>query len=154
MNIGDQMPPYLGVDETGKEWHSKDLLGSWWVLYCYPKDNTSGCTAQAQSLRDAMVDFEELGIPIIGVSKDSAKSHIKFKEKHELPFPLIADTETRLLQTLGVWVEKSMYGRTYMGTQRTTFVVDPTGLIAHKMQGREIKTKEHASQLLSILKSL
>ncbi len=151
MNVGDKVPDYLGVDETGKEWHSSDFRGSKWVLYFYPKDNTSGCTAEACSLRDAMPRFQELSLPVLGVSKDSAASHLKFKATHQLPFPLISDTETILQQAMGVWVEKSMYGRKYMGTQRTSFLIDEEGTILYKWEGREIKTKEHASQILAIL---
>lgn len=145
------MPSYIGVDETGKEWHSDDLKGKFWILYFYPKDNTSGCTAEACSLRDSVGQFDNLEIPIIGVSKDSATSHKKFKDAHSLPFPLIVDSDTRLQQEMGVWVEKSMYGRKYMGTMRTTFIINGDGIIVYKMEGKEIKTKEHAEQLLAFL---
>ena len=152
MNIGDKVPQYLGVDEAGKEWHAADMAGRYWVLYFYPKDNTSGCTAEACSLQEAVPRFEQLNIPIIGVSKDSAASHKKFKAAHNLAFPLLVDAETRLQQEMGVWVPKSMYGKTYMGTLRSTFIVDPQGTIIHKMQGKEIKTAQHAAQLLQWLR--
>ena len=145
------MPEYLGTDEEGKELHSSLFSGKVWILYFYPKDNTSGCTAEACSLQEAFPRFEELDIPVVGVSKDSAASHKKFKAAHQLTFPLIADTETRLQQEMGVWVPKKMYGKEYMGTMRTTFIVDGEGIIRHKMQGKEIKTAQHAAQILEWL---
>lgn len=151
MEVGDTMVEYLGTDEAGKEWRSSQLRGERWVLYFYPKDQTSGCTAEACSLRDAFPHFEKLGIPVIGVSKDSAKSHQKFKEKYQLPFPLIADTETTLQQAVGVWVEKSMYGKRYMGTMRTTFVISPEGIVEHKLEGKAIKTAQHAEQIMALI---
>lgn len=147
MQVGEHIPDYLGTDETGKEWYSRELLGKRWVLYFYPKDNTSGCTAEACSLRDARPNWDKWGLPVIGVSKDSAASHLKFKEKFSLPFPLIADTDTTLQQAMGVWVEKSMYGKKYMGTLRTTFIIGPDGTIEHKMEGKAIRTAEHADQI-------
>lgn len=154
IEIGDKIPEVLGVDQDGKEYTRKGLKGQKFVLYFYPKDNTSGCTAEACSFRDGMGDLQDAGYQVIGVSKDSAKSHQKFIEQHSLPFPLIVDSETKLQQAFGVWVEKSMYGRKYMGTQRTTFLIDEEGVVRGKFSGREIKTKEHAAQVLKLIKQL
>lgn len=151
IQIGDKIPEYLGTDQDGNEITRESLKGKKVILYFYPKDNTSGCTAQACSLRDGIDDLREAGYSVIGISKDSAKSHEGFRAKHSLPFPLIADTETTLQQAVGVWVEKSMYGRKYMGTQRTTLVVDEKGVVQHILTGKSIKTKEHAKQLLQLL---
>mgnify|MGYP000889472214 CR=1 FL=1 len=146
--IGDQVPDLLGLDEEGKEVRLSDYPGKKIVLYFYPKDNTSGCTAQACSLRDGYSELRAAGYEIIGVSRDSAKSHVGFRTKHELPFRLIADTDVRLNELFGTWIEKSMYGRKYMGTERTTFVIDEAGRIERILRGKEISTKEHAQQLL------
>ncbi|MDN4753696.1 thioredoxin-dependent thiol peroxidase [Porphyromonadaceae bacterium W3.11] len=154
MEVGEKIPEVLGLDQDGQEITRASLEGQKVILYFYPKDNTSGCTAQACSLRDGITDLQDAGYRVIGVSKDSAKSHQKFREKHDLPFTLIADTDTELNQAMGVWVEKSMYGRKYMGTQRTTFVVDEKGVIQAVMSGRNIKTKEHAAQLLKLINEL
>ena len=154
IEIGDKIPEILGVDQDGKEYTRKGLKGQKFVLYFYPKDNTSGCTAEACSFRDSMADLQAAGYQVIGVSKDSAKRHQKFIEQHSLPFPLIVDGETELQQAFGVWVEKSMYGRKYMGTQRTTFLIDEEGVVRGKFSGREIKTKEHAAQVLKLIKQL
>ncbi|MBB6275826.1 peroxiredoxin [Porphyromonas circumdentaria] len=151
MNVGDKVPEILGLDQEGNMLKSSDFLGSPWVLYFYPKDNTSGCTAEACSLRDNIELLAEKGCKIVGVSKDSARSHQKFIEEHKLPFPLIADVEHTLQEQMGVWVKKSMYGREYMGTERTTFIIDREGVIAFVFRGKEIKTKEHAAQILKAL---
>lgn len=149
MQIGDKVPDLLGKDQDGKEIRLSDYPGKKIALYFYPKDNTSGCTAEACSLRDGIGALSAQGYQIIGVSKDSAKSHKGFIEKHSLPFPLIADTETTLQQAFGVWVEKSMYGRKYMGTERTTFIINESGTIERIFRGKEVKTKDHADQILS-----
>lgn len=154
MEVGQVIPETLGLDQDGNEITRGSLKGQKVILYFYPKDNTSGCTAQACSLRDGICELEAAGYRVIGVSKDSAKSHHNFREKHDLPFTLIADTETSLNQAMGVWVEKSMYGRKYMGTQRTTFVIDEEGVIQAVISGRRVKTKEHAQQLLEIINQL
>lgn len=149
MNIGDKVPDLLGLDQDGKEVRLSDYPGKRIVLYFYPKDNTSGCTAQACSLRDSYTELREAGYEIIGVSKDSARSHQGFIKKQSLPFRLIADTDTILNQAFGVWVEKSMYGRKYMGTERTTFVIDADATIVRILRGREVSTAQHAEQILS-----
>ena len=122
------------------------------MLYFYPKDNTSGCTAEACSLRDNYSELRKQGYEVIGVSIDSEKSHRNFIDKHQLPFTLIADTEKTLVSEMGVWGEKSMYGRKYMGTFRTTFIIDENGIIEKVFLPKEIKTKTHAEQILSIEK--
>ena len=148
MNIGDKVPEILGKDEQGRDIRLSDYKGRKLVLYFYPKDNTSGCTAEACSLRDNYEELQGRGYEIVGVSKDSAASHVKFKEKHELPFPLIADINHELLEMMGAWGEKNMYGKKVMGTIRTTFVINEEGIIEQIFAGKQIKTKEHALQIL------
>ena len=148
--IGDRVPDPLGTDQEGKEVRMSDYQGKKVALYFYPKDNTSGCTAEACSLRDGYEALQAKGCEIIGVSKDSAKSHQGFIQKQNLPFRLIADTETTLQQTFGVWAEKKLYGRTYMGTLRMTFIIDEQGVVTHIFGPKEVKTKEHAQQILSL----
>ncbi len=150
MNVGDKAPEYLGVDQNGKEIKLSDYAGKKLVLYFYPKDNTSGCTAEACSLRDNIDALRARGYQVVGVSSDSEASHQRFIEKHSLPFPLIADTEHKLQEQMGVWGEKSMYGRKYMGTFRTTFLIDENGVIEHIFLPKAIKTKIHADQILSM----
>ena len=147
MNIGDKAPEWLGTDENGKEIRLSDYKGRKVVLYFYPKDSTSGCTAQACSLRDNYSTLRKAGYEVIGVSVDSEQSHRKFIEKNNLPFTLIADTEKKLVEQFGVWGEKSMYGRKYMGTFRTTFIIDEEGIIERIISPKEVKTKEHAAQI-------
>lgn len=149
MNIGDRAPEVLGKDEQGRDIRLSDYKGRKLVLYFYPKDNTSGCTAEACSLRDRYEELQGAGYEVVGVSKDSASSHQKFKEKHALPFPLIADVDKTLMEAMGAWGEKSMYGKKVMGTIRTTFVIDENGIIEQIFAGKQIKTKEHASQILA-----
>lgn len=150
IQIGDKVPDLLGTDQEGKKVRMSDYQGKKVALYFYPKDNTSGCTAEACSLRDSYEALQAKGYEIIGVSKDSAKSHQGFIQKQNLPFRLIADTETTLQQTFGVWAEKKLYGRTYMGTLRTTFIIDEQGVVTHVFGPKEVKTKEHAQQILSL----
>lgn len=149
MKVGDRIPEILGVDQNGKEIKASDYKGRKLVLYTYPKDNTSGCTAEACSLRDHKDQLSALGYEILGVSKDSAASHQKFIEKQGLNFPLIADTDTKLLQELGAWGEKTMCGKKTVGTLRTTYLVDENGVIQHIFLPKQIKTKEHADQILA-----
>ena len=150
MQIGDKAPALLGYDENGQEIRLDQFLGQKLVLYFYPKDNTSGCTAEACSLRDNYSALRKQGYAVVGVSVDSATSHQKFKAKHELPFPLIADTEHTLVEQMGVWAEKSMYGRKYFGTLRTTFIINEEGIITNIIQGKQVKTKTHGEQLLAL----
>ncbi len=147
-NIGDKVEDLLGIDADGKEVRLSDYPGRRIALYFYPKDNTSGCTAQACSLRDGYRELLEAGYQVIGVSVDSMASHQKFRDKHQLPFPLISDTDHRLVEEFGVWGEKSMYGRKYFGTMRTTFIIGPDDIIERIMTPKQVKTKIHADQIL------
>ena len=147
------MPEVLGLDQNGQEITLSSLAGKKLVLYAYPKDNTSGCTAEACSLRDHYDELQQAGYVVIGVSKDSAASHQKFIDKQQLPFPLIADTETTLLQQVGAWGEKSMYGKKFMGILRTTYLVNEEGVIEKIFTPKEVKTKIHAEQILDYIKS-
>ncbi len=149
MNIGDKAPEILGINEKGEEIRLSDYKGQKVVLYFYPKDNTPGCTAQACNLRDHYAELRQAGYAVIGVSVDSGKSHQKFIEKNSLPFPLITDTEKKLVEQFGVWGEKSMCGRKYMGTFRTTFILDEEGVVERIITPKEVKTKEHAAQILN-----
>ena len=148
MKIGDKAPELLGVNQQGKEIKLSDFAGKKLVLYFYPKDNTAGCTAEACNLRDNYADLQAAGYEVLGVSKDSEKTHQNFIAKQSLPFELIADTDTTLNQQFGVWAEKTMCGKTSMGTLRTTFIIDENGIISRIIGPKEIKTKEHASQIL------
>lgn len=150
INIGDMAPDLLGLDEAGNEIKLSQYRGQKVVLYFYPKDSTSGCTAEACSFRDNYETLQQAGYVVIGVSIDSAKSHQNFIAKQNLPFHLIADTEKQTVEAYGVWGEKKMYGRTYMGTLRTTFVIDEEGRVAHIFNSKEIKTKIHAEQILKL----
>ena len=149
LQIGDKMPEKLGVNQVGEPILGSSLRGKKVVLYFYPKDNTSGCTAQACNLRDNYAELRKAGYEIIGVSVDNEKSHQKFIAQHELPFPLIADTEKLLVEQFGVWAEKKMYGRAYMGTLRTTFIFNEEGILERIISPKEVKTGDHAAQLLA-----
>ena len=150
MQIGDKAPEVLGHDENGQEIRLEQFQGQKVILYFYPKDNTGGCTAEACSIRDNYSELRKKGYAVVGVSVDSAASHQKFKAKHELPFPLIADTEHTLVEQMGVWAEKSMYGRKYFGTLRTTFIINEEGVIENIILPKQIKTKIHGEQLLAL----
>ena len=148
MNIGDMAPELLGRDENGNELRMSDFKGRKLVLYFYPKDSTPGCTSEACNLRDNYQRLLERGYAVVGVSVQDEKSHKRFIEKYQLPFPLIADTDHTLVEAFGVWGEKKMAGRTYMGTLRTTFVIDEEGRVAEIYGPKQIKVKEHAEQIL------
>ena len=148
MNIGDKAPEILGRDQNGNEIKLSDFAGRKLVLYFYPKDSTSGCTAEACSLRDNYSELRRQGYEVVGVSIQDEKSHQKFIDKNQLPFNLIADTDMTLVQQMGVWGEKSMYGRKYFGTLRTTFIINEEGIIERVFLPKEIKTKVHAEQIL------
>lgn len=150
LTMGDKIPEILGKDQNGKELTANDFAGKKLVLYFYPKDNTPGCTAEACSLRDNFGELRKAGYQILGVSVDNEKSHQKFIEKQQLPFPLIADTDKRLVGLFGVWGEKTLAGRKYMGTFRTTFLINEAGVIEKIITPKEIKTKEHAEQILNL----
>jgi thioredoxin-dependent peroxiredoxin len=144
--IGDKAPVFKGIDQDGKVITLKDFVGKKVVLYFYPKDNTPGCTKQACDLRDNYKVLLKAGYVVIGVSSDGEKSHKKFIEKFELPFPLIADEDKTIHEQYGVWGEKSMYGKTYMGTLRTTFLIDEKGKIEDIIS--KVKTDDHTAQIL------
>lgn len=148
MEIGQKLPEVLGRDQDGKEWTMSELKGKKVVLYAYPKDSTPGCTNQACNLRDNYERFLSMGYVVIGVSIQDEKSHKRFIEKNNLPFPLICDTEKTLVQQLGIYGEKKMCGRVYMGVFRTTFIADEEGVITRILGPKEIKVKEHAAQIL------
>lgn len=148
IEIGDKVPDYLGTDENGNEIRVQDFAGKKLVLYFYPKDSTPGCTQEACNLRDNYERMLAKGYAVVGVSVQDAKSHKKFIEKHQLPFPLIADTEMELNKAFGVWGEKSMFGKKYMGTLRTTFVINEEGIVEQVIKPKEIKVKNHAKQIL------
>lgn len=148
MEIGNKVPDILGTDEKGEQVTLDRFAGRKIVLYFYPKDNTPGCTSEACSLRDNYDELRKRGYEVIGVSPDSAASHNKFIARHQLPFTLIADTDKTLAQTFGVWGEKKMCGRTYMGILRTTFIIGEDGRIERIFTPKQIKVKEHAGQIL------
>lgn len=148
LEVGQVVPDVLGTDENGRTVRRSDYPGKKIALYFYPKDLTSGCTAQACSLRDGYGDLLAAGYQVIGVSVDPAESHKKFRAKNDLPFPLISDTDHHLVELFGVWGEKSMYGRKYMGTMRTTFIISPDGVIERVITPKQVKTKIHASHIL------
>ncbi len=145
---GMQAPPFEGVDQDGKLVRSADFTGKKIVLYFYPKDNTPGCTAEACNLRDNYNSFLKKGFVVVGVSMDNEKSHRNFAQKYSLPFPLIADTSKKILNDYGVWKEKSLYGKTFMGIVRTTFIIDEKGIIEKPFTGnlKAIQREEQACQ--------
>lgn len=148
MNKGDKIPEILGRDQDGNEVKASDFAGQKLVLYFYPKDSTPGCTAEACSLRDNYQALLDKGFAVVGVSPDSEASHKRFIEKNALPFTLISDPEHKLAEEMGVWGEKSMYGRKYFGIFRTTFIVGPDGTIEEVFGPKDIKTKIHGEQIL------
>lgn len=148
MNIGDKAPEVLGTDQNGKEIKVSDYKGKKIVLYFYPKDSTPGCTSQACNLRDNYSELQRQGYVVIGASIQDEKSHKRFIEENNLPFPIIADKDLKLVETFGVYGEKKMCGRTYMGTFRTTFIINEEGIIERILNPKEIKVKEHAAQIL------
>ncbi len=149
LNVGDQAPDFVSKDQNGNPISLSQFKGKKIVLYFYPKDNTPGCTDQACNLRDNYESLLANGYVVLGVSTDDEKSHTKFITKFNLPFPLIADTEKEIVNLYGVWVEKSMYGKTYMGIARTTFLIDENGIITEVIA--KVKTKEHYSQIINNL---
>jgi len=149
LNVGDTAPDFSSIDEKGKPVSLKEYRGKTIVLYFYPKDNTTGCTAEACDFRDNFARIKKTGAVVLGVSPDSAKSHAGFKEKYDLPFTLVSDESKKIVEAYGVWQEKSMYGRKYMGVVRTTFIIDPKGKIAHIFP--KVKVKGHVDEILAQL---
>lgn len=147
LQAGDAVPDFFGVDEQGNEIRVGDYKGRRLVVYFYPKDSTPGCTAEACSLRDGMDDLLAAGYAVVGISADGAASHIRFKEKQQLNFPLIPDTERNTIQAFGAWGLKKMAGREYMGIMRTTFVIDGNGIVERVIT--KVDTKNAAKQILN-----
>ncbi len=148
---GKPAPEFELTSDAGETVKLSELRGRPVVLYFYPKDDTPGCTAQACGIRDAWGEFERAGAVVLGVSPDDERSHVKFKEKYELPFALLADTEHSTAEDYGVWVEKSYAGKTYMGVERSTFVIDADGNVAKEL--RNVKPDTHADDVLAVLSS-
>lgn len=146
LKVGDVAPDFSVNDQNDNPVKLSDFKGKKVVLYFYPKDNTPGCTAEACNLRDNYQALQKAGYEVLGVSKDNEKSHQKFIDKFELPFTLLADTEKDIHEKYGTWVEKSMYGRKYMGTARVTFIIDENGKIEEIIE--KVKTKDHTAQIL------
>ena len=146
LQIGDKMPAFSAADEQGRVVTDKDLLGKKTVIYFYPKDSTPGCTAEACNIRDNHHAYLAAGYQVFGVSKDSQASHIKFKEKYDLPFPLLSDPTTEMLQSFGAWGEKKLYGKSSMGTLRKTFIFDENGILVRIID--KVDTKNHTAQIL------
>ena len=146
LQVGDKIPAFSVIDETGKSVTERDVIGRKTVIYFYPKDSTPGCTAEACNLRDNYQSFMARGYQVFGVSKDSQSSHVKFKEKYDLPFPLLSDPTTEMLQTFGAWGEKKLYGKSSMGTLRKTFIFDENGILERIIE--KVDTKDHTAQIL------
>jgi len=143
---GEEAPNFTLQADDGREVSLSDYRGKKVVLYFYPKDGTPGCTSEAIQFRDMVKDFEKEDIVVLGVSKDTIQSHQKFKQRHELPFTLLSDPEGKVLSLYGVWKKKSLYGRTFMGTERSTFLIDETGTVQKVY--RKVKVKGHAQACL------
>jgi len=146
LQVGDKAPAFEGIDQDSNPIKLSDFSGKKVVLYFYPKDNTPGCTAQSCNLRDNYDALLKAGYAVVGISSDSPKKHLNFIAKYDLPFPLIADEDKSIHEQYGTWVEKSMYGKTYMGTARTTFVINGEGVIEEIIA--KVKTKDHTAQIL------
>lgn len=152
LQVGDKAPDFAVAFDNAQEVTSESLKGKNKVIYFYPKDDTPGCTVEAKDFRDHIKEFEAANTVIIGVSKDSVKSHDKFKQKFCLPFPLASDEDGSMCEDYGVWVEKSMYGKSYMGIERTTFLIDTHGVI--RQIWRKVKVDGHVAEVLKAAQSL
>ena len=152
MEPGQEAPVFSMPDQDGKIHALSDYRGQWVILYFYPKDMTPGCTIEACNFRDDFPAFNELDAVILGVSKDSVTRHAKFAGKYNLPFTLLSDEDGSVCEAYGVWQEKSLYGKKYMGINRSTFVIDPEGIVARIYP--KVKVKEHATELLQALKEM
>jgi len=150
--VGLSAPAFTLPDQDGKEHSFKDYAGKWVLLYFYPKDDTPGCTIEACTIRDQFKDFKKIGAVVLGVSTDSVKSHKKFADAYELPFTLLADEDKEAVGKYGVWGEKQMYGKTYLGTMRTSFLINPEGKIAKVYE--KVKPAEHAAEVIADLKAM
>lgn len=152
IEAGQPAPDFTLTDQHGKKVSLKKLKGKVVVLYFYPKDDTPGCTKEACAFRDARADYEAAGAVVLGVSPDSAESHLKFAEKYELPFTLLADPEKEVIQAYGVWKEKNMYGKKSMGVERTTVVIDGKGIIRKVFP--KVRVDGHSEKVLEVLQTL
>jgi thioredoxin-dependent peroxiredoxin len=152
VDVGDRAPAFSLPADGGGEVALKDFKGRPVVLYFYPKDDTSGCTAEACAFRDAMPDFSKVKAEVLGISRDPVKSHDKFKAKYDLTFPLLSDEDGTVCEAYDTWVEKSMYGRKYMGIERSTFLIDGKGVI--RAVWRKVKVPGHAKDVLQAVKAL
>ncbi len=152
LKIGDKAPNFNLLDQDGKSHSLADYKGSWFLLYFYPKDNTTGCTQEACMLRDDFLGFKKLKVKIVGVSIDSPKSHKKFANEYNLPFTLLSDEDKKTVNSYGVWQEKSMYGKKYMGTVRTSFLINPKGVIEKIYE--KVVPAEHSKEVLEDLKQI
>lgn len=152
LEVGEKAPDFEALDEHGKKVSLKQFKGKTIILYFYPKDNTPGCTKEACSLRDRYISFKKKNIIILGVSKDSQKSHQSFIEKHDLSITLISDTDKKVQQAYGVWQEKTMYGKKTMGTVRTTYIISPEQKIAYVFD--KVDCENHAEEILEKLEEL
>jgi thioredoxin-dependent peroxiredoxin len=150
--VGKPAPAFSAPDQDGKRHASEEFRGSWVLLYFYPKDDTPGCTKEACGLRDAFGELKARGVTIVGVSVDGVKSHRKFADKYILPFTLLADEEKKIVHDYGAWQEKSMYGKTYMGTARVSFLIDPEGIVRKAYP--KVKPEEHAREILNDIEGL
>ena len=149
MKVGQKAPEFTVVDDSGKTVKLSDFKGKKVVLYFYPKDDTPGCTKEACSFRDGIAEIRKQGAVVLGVSADSAASHQKFKKKFDLNFPLLADTDKKIIEDYDVWKEKSLYGRKYMGIERTTYIIGKDGKISHIFP--KVKVSEHYDEVLAAL---
>ena len=148
LTAGMKAPEFKGTDQHGREVKLSDFAGKKLVLYFYPKDNTPGCTAEACNLRDNYKELLDKGFAVIGISADSEKSHLGFAKKYSLPFSLIADTTKKIMDDYGVWREKSLYGKTFLGVIRTTFIIDEKGIIEKIIE--KVQTSEHSEQIFKL----
>ncbi len=152
VDVGDKAPNFTLPTDGGGEISLKDLKGKPIILYFYPKDDTSGCTKEACAFRDALPDFSKIKTGVVGVSRDPVKKHDKFKEKYDLTFPLASDEDGTVCEAYGTWVEKSMYGRKYMGIERSTFLIDGKGVI--RQIWRKVKVPGHVDEVLKAAQAL
>lgn len=152
LEVGQNAPAFTLADQDGTQRSLEDARGKWVVLYFYPKDDTPGCTKEACAFRDGLPRFEGLDAVVWGVSANDAAAHRKFADKYDLNFPLLVDPDKDMLQTYGAWVEKSMYGKTYMGVQRITYVIDPSGAVARVWP--KVKPEAHADEVAVALEEL
>lgn len=152
LDVGTNVPEFSLPDQNGKVHNINSYKGHWIILYFYPKDLTPGCTTEACNFQDALPDFKSIDAVIFGISKDSVKQHKKFAEKYNLQFPLLSDENGDICEQFGVWQKKSMYGKEYMGIQRSTFIINPEGKIVKVYP--KVKVKEHHTEILNDLKTL